>query len=162
MRHLSLALLLPLVFTIPVSVEAQQLNTYQVCHTYQEQYTPGYYTNNGSYIQGGVYTVKNTLNCQTGEVYSSQPYSGGRNVTYQQPYYRQRTCNPNNALFGSILGGGLAEALGGGNGWRSSSNWTRNYNRNSSSGSYNYSNRNYKSNGWSAFGMGVGALLFSC
>jgi hypothetical protein len=162
MRHLSLALLLPLVFTIPVSVEAQQLNTYQVCHTYQEQYTPGYYTNNGSYIQGGVYTVKNTLNCQTGEVYSSQPYSGGRNVTYQQPYYRQRTCNPNNALFGSILGGGLGEALGGGNGWRSSSNWTRNYNRNSSSGSYNYSNRNYKSNGWSAFGMGIGGLLFSC
>jgi len=162
MRHLSLALLLPLVFTIPVSVEAQQLNTYQVCHTYQEQYTPGYYTNNGSYIQGGVYTVKNTLNCQTGEVYSSQPYSGGRNVTYQQPYYRQRTCNPNNALFGSILGGGLGEALGGGNGWRSSSNWTRNYNRNSSSGSYNYSNRNYKSNGWTQFGIGMGALMFSC
>jgi hypothetical protein len=160
MKLLPLTLLLPLAF-VPVSVEAQQLNTYQVCNTYQEQYTPGYYTNNGSYIQGGVYTIKNTVNCQTGEVYSSQPYRGG-NVSYQQPYYRQRRCNPNNALFGSILGGGLAEALGGGNGWRSSSNWTRNYNRNSSSGSYNYSNRNYKSNGWTAFGIGMGGLLFSC
>ena len=160
MKHLPLALLLPLVFTIPVSVKAQQLNTYQVCHTYQEQYTPGYYTNNGSYIQGGVYTVKNTLNCQTGEVYSSQPYSGGRNVTYQQPYYqRQRVCNP---TAGAVLGAGLAEALSGGRGWKSSSNWTRNYNRNSSSGSYNYSNRNYKSNGWTLFGAGLGALMYSC
>ena len=145
----------------PITVSAQQLNTYQVCHTYQEQYVPGRYTNNGSYVQGGVYTVKNTVNCQTGEVYSSQPYSGGggSNVVYQPAYQRQRVCNP---AAGAALGYGLGEALGGGNGWRSSSNWTRNYNRNSSSGSYNYSNRNYKSNGWSLFGAGLGALMFSC
>jgi hypothetical protein len=158
MKLLPLTLLLPLAF-VPVSVEAQQLNTYQVCNTYQEQYTPGYYTNNGSYIQGGVYTIKNTVNCQTGEVYSSQPYRGGGNVTYQPVYRRQRVCNP---AAGAALGYGLAEAISGGNGWRSSSNWTRNYSRNSSSGSYNYSNRNYKSNGWSIFGGGLGALLFSC
>jgi hypothetical protein len=141
---------------IPVTASAQQLNTYQVCHTYQEQYIPGRYTNNGSYIQGGVYTLKNTINCQTGEVYSSQPYSGGggSNVVYQ-PVRRQRVCNP---AAGAALGYGLGEALGGGNGWKSSSNWTRNRN----SGSYNYSNRNYKSNGWSLFGAGVGALMFSC
>jgi hypothetical protein len=145
----------------PIPVSAQQLNTYQVCHTYQEQYVPGRYTNNGSYIQGGVYTVKNTVNCQTGEVYSSQPYSGGggSNIVYQPVYQRQRVCNP---AAGAALGYGLGEALGGGNGWKSSSNWTRNYNRNSSSGSYNYSNRNYKSNGWSLFGAGVGALMFGC
>jgi hypothetical protein len=147
---------------IPVTTSAQQMNTYQVCHTYQEQYAPGYYTNNGSYVQGGVYTVKNNVNCQTGEVYSSQPYNNGGRVVYQQPYYRQRNCNPNNALYGAALGYGLGEALGGGNGWKSSSNWTRNYNRRSSSGSYNYSNRNYKSNGWSIFGAGIGGLLFSC
>jgi hypothetical protein len=145
---------------IPVTASAQQMNTYQVCHTYQEQYAPGYYTNNGSYIQGGVYTVKNNVNCQTGEVYSSQPYSGGggSNIVYQ-PVRRQRVCNP---AAGAAIGYGLGEALGGGNGWKSSSNWTRNYNRNSSSGSYNYSNRNYKSNGWSIFGAGLGALMFSC
>ena len=38
----------------PITASAQQLNTYQVCHTYQEQYVPGRYTNNGSYVQGGV------------------------------------------------------------------------------------------------------------
>jgi hypothetical protein len=154
---LTLSLLLPFAF-VPVNVKAQQLNTYQVCHTYQEQYTPGYYTNNGSYIQGGVYTIKNTVNCETGEVYSSQPYRGG-NVSYQQPYYRQRRCNRAAA---AALGYGIGEVLGGGNGWKSSSNWTRNYSRNSSSGSYNYSNRNYKSNGWSLFGGGLSSLLFSC
>jgi hypothetical protein len=141
---------------LPLPILSQQLNTYQVCHTYQEQYVPGRYTNNGSYVQGGVYTLKNTINCQTGEVYSSQPYSGGggSNVVYQ-PVRRQRVCNP---AAGAALGYGLGEALGGGNGWKSSSNWTRNRN----SGSYNYSNRNYKSNGWSIFGAGVGALMFSC
>jgi hypothetical protein len=139
----------------PITVFAQQMNTYQVCHTYQEQYAPGYYTNNGSYVQGGVYTVKNTVNCQTGEVYSSQPYNGGRVVYQPQVYQRRRTCNP---VAGSILGYGLAQALGGGNGYKYNSNWTRNHN----SGSYNYSYRNYKSNGWSQFGMGLGALLFSC
>ena len=161
MKLLPLTLLLPLSF-VPVSVEAQQLNTYQVCHTYQEQYTPGYYTNNGSYIQGAVYTIKNTVNCQTGEVYSSQPYRGGNVVVNQQPYYRQRNCNPNNAAFGAILGGGLAEALSGGRGYKYNSNYNRYYGRRASSGKYNYSYRNYNSNGWTAFGIGVGGLLFSC
>jgi hypothetical protein len=82
--------------------------------------------------------------------------SGGN---WNPNYRRQRVCNP---TAGAVMGAGLAEALSGGNGWRSNSNWTRNYNRNSSSGSYNYSNRNYKSNGWSLFGAGIGALMFSC
>ena len=82
-------------------------------------------------------------------------------VGYVQPQQqqRQRVCNP---AAGAAIGYGLGEALGGGNGWKSSSNWTRNYDRNSSSGSYNYSNRNYKSNGWSVFGGGLGALIFGC
>lgn len=142
---------------LPLPVLSQQLNTYQVCHTYQEQYIPGRYTDNGSYVRGGVYTLKSSVNCQTGEVYSSQPYNGGggNTIVYQPQVQRQRVCNP---AAGAAIGYGLGEALGGGNGWKSSSNWTRNRN----SGSYNYSNRNYKSNGWSIFGAGVGALMFSC
>lgn len=144
----------------PITVFAQQVNTYQVCHTYQENYTPGYYTNNGSYIQGRVFTVKNTVNCQTGEVYSSQPYNGGR-VVYQPPVYqyqrRQRVCNP---TAGALLGGGLASALSGGTGWNNSGSWNRTYNRNSSSGSWSNSYRN--TGGWTAFGAGLGALMFSC
>jgi len=153
MKLLPLTLLLPLSF-LPVSVEAQQLNTYQVCNTYQEQYTPGYYTNNGSYIQGGVYTIKNTVNCETGEVYSSQPYRGG-NVSYQQPYYRQRTCNP---AAGAAIGYGLATAISGQTGY----NYNSNYRRNRNSGSYNYSYGNKRSNSWGIFGAGVGSILFGC
>ena len=141
----------------PITVSAQQLNTYQVCHTYQEQYTPGYYTNNGSYIQGGVYTLKNTVNCQTGEVYSSQPYRGGGNVTYQQPYYRRRNCNP---AAGALLGAGIASAIAGGNKRTYSGNYQRYYGRNYSAG--NWSNT-YKNNySWSALGAGLGSLIFSC
>jgi hypothetical protein len=154
MKLLPLTLLLPLSF-VPVSVEAQQLNTYQVCNTYQEQYTPGYYTNNGSYIQGGVYTIKNTVNCETGEVYSSQPYRGGNVVVNQQPYYRQRTCNP---AAGAALGYGLASALSGQTGY----NYNSNYRRNRNSGSYNYSYGNKRSNSWGIFGAGVGSILFGC
>jgi hypothetical protein len=156
MKLLPLTLLLPLAFVAPT--QAQQLNTYQVCHTYQEQYTPGYYTNNGSYIQGGVYTIKNIVNCQTGEVYSSQPYRGGRNVSYQQPYYRQRTCNPNNAAYGAAVGYGLATAISGQTGY----NYNSNYRRNRNSGSYNYSYGNKRSNSWGIFGAGVGSILFGC
>lgn len=141
----------------PVTVSAQQTNTYQVCHTYQEQYAPGYYQKNGSYVQGGVYTIKNTVNCQTGEVYSSQPYNGGRVVYQPQVYQRQRVCNPR---AGALLGGGIASALSGGSGWSNSGSWSRTYDRNSSSGSWSNS---YKNNGgWAAFGAGLGALMFSC
>jgi len=144
---------------LPLPILSQQLNTYQVCHTYQEQYVPGRYTNNGSYVQGGVYTIKNTINCQTGEVYSSQPYSGG-NVVYQQPFYRQRNCNPNNAVYGSALGYGLGSALSNGSGWQNSGSWNRYYGRNYSSGSWNNSYRD--KSGWAIFGAGIGGLLFSC
>lgn len=145
--------------SIPIPVFSQQLNTYQVCYTYQEQYAPGYYTSNGSYIQGNVYTVKNAVNCQTGEVYSSEPYNGRRttNVVYQKTYQRRRTCNP---TAGALLGGGLASALSGGTGWNNSGSWNRNYSRNKSSGNWSNSYRNQ--NGWTAFGAGLGALMFSC
>ena len=141
------ALLLPLTFATPSQA---QVNVYgeSYCYVNTEQYVPGYYDNYGRYVGGYVNRTRNQVPCNG-------------NVSYQQPYYnqRQRVCNP---AAGAAIGYGLAEALGGGNGWKSSSNWTRNYNRRGSSGSYNYSNRNYKSNGWSIFGAGMGALLFSC
>jgi hypothetical protein len=141
----------------PISVSAQQMNTYQVCHTYQEQYTPGYYTNNGSYVQGGVYTMKNTVNCQTGEVYSSQPYSGNGVVNQPQVYQRQRVCNP---VAGAAIGYGIANAISGGGGWKESSKWSRHHGRRYSSGSWSNSYRNR--NGWSIFGAGLGSIIFGC
>ena len=154
MKLLPLTLILPLAFAIPT--QAQQVNVYgeSYCYVNTEQYVPGYYNNYGNYVSGYVNRTRNRVPCGNNVVVNPQPYynnNGG--------YYRQRTCNP---TAGAAIGYGLGEALGGGNGWKSSSNWTRNYNRNSSSGSYNYSNRNYKSNGWSIFGAGIGSILFGC
>ena len=144
-----LLLLLPLLF-LPAPVVAQQVNTYGVCKQYQEIYTPGYNDQYGNYVSGRVSTQSYIVPCNGNVVNYVQP---------QQRQQRQRICNP---TAGAAMGAGLAEALSGGNGWKSSYNWTRNYNSNSSSSSYNYSNRNYKSNGWTLFGAGLGALMYSC
>ena len=143
-----LLLLLPLLLA-PTPVSAQQVNYTQICTQYREVYIPGGYDYYGYFYPGKVSSERYVVPCN------------GNVVNYVQPQQqqRQRVCNP---AAGAAVGYGLGEALGGGNGWKSSSNWTRNYNSNSSSGSYNYSNRNYKSNGWSVFGAGLGALIFGC
>ena len=138
-----LLLLLPLLF-LPVPVQAQQVNNYGVCTQYQEVYVPGGYDQYGNYYQGGVQTQSYNVPC-------NQVSGGNWNPTYQ----RQRVCNP---VAGAALGAGLAEVLGGGNGYRYNSSYTRGRN----SGNYNYSYRNYRSNGWTLFGAGLGALMFSC
>jgi len=152
-----LLLFLPLtLFSFPVSVQAQQMNSYGVCRQYQEMYIPGGYDSYGNYISGRVRTQSYNVPCnQVSSGNWSPPVY--QQPVYQQPVYqqRQRICNPG---AGAALGGGLAEALSGGNGYRYNSD----YSRNGSSGSYNYSYRNYKSNGWSLFGAGLGALMFSC
>ena len=145
MKHL---ILLSLLF-LPAPVVAQRVNYTNVCTQYREVYTPGGHDYYGYYYPGKVTSEAYNVPCNDSVVNYVQP----------QQQQRQRVCNPR---AGAALGYGLGEALGGGNGWKSSSNWTRNYNRNSSSGSYNYSNRNHKSNGWSLFGAGLGALMFSC
>jgi len=152
-----LLLLLPLaLFSVPVSVQAQQMNSYGVCRQYQEMYIPGGYDSYGNYISGRVRTQSYNVPCnQVSSGNWSPPVY--QQPVYQQPVYqqRQRICNPG---AGAAMGGGLAEALSGGNGYRYNSN----YSRDRYSGSYNYSYRNYKSNGWSLFGAGLGALMFSC
>lgn len=158
MKHLlTLSLLLPFAFVTPTQAQ-QQVNVYgeNYCYVNVEQYVPGYYDSYGRYIPGYVNRNRQQVPCGNNVVVNPQPYynNGG--------YYRQRVCNPNNAVYGAILGGGLAQALAGGNGYKYNSNYNRTYNRNSSSGSYNYSYRNYKSNGWTQFGIGMGGLLFSC
>lgn len=153
MKHLlTLSLLLPFAFLVPT--QAQQVNVYgeSYCYVNTEQYVPGYYDNYGNYVSGYVNRTRNQVPCN-GSANYQQPY-------YNSQYYqRPRVCNP---VAGAVLGAGLAEAISGGNGWKTNSSWNRKYNRNSSSGSYNYSNRNYSSNGWTLFGAGLGALAFGC
>jgi hypothetical protein len=151
MKHLlTLSLLLPFAFVAPT--QAQQVNVYgeNYCYVNTEQYVPGYYNAYGNYVSGYVNRTRNRVPCNNNVVVNPQPYynNGGG-------YYRQRVCNP---AAGALMGGGLAAALSGGTGYKYNSNYTRNRN----SGSYNYSYRNYKSSGWTAFGAGIGALMYSC
>jgi hypothetical protein len=135
-----LLLLIPLTFlSIPAPTQAQQVNVYQGCIA--ESYYPAHYDRYGNFVRESI--IRNFVPCGGGG------YSAGN--YYQQP---QRICNP---TAGAAMGAGLAEALSGGNGYRYNSDYSR-----GSSGSYNYSYRNYKSNGWSLFGAGLGALMYSC
>lgn len=131
------ALILPFAFATPSQA---QVNVYgeTYCYVNVEQYVPGYYDVYGRYIPGYVQRNRNQVPC--GSVVQ-QPYT----------YQRQRVCNP---VAGAAMGAGLAEALSGGNGYRYKSNYNR--------GNYNYSYRNYKSTGWTLFGAGLGALIYSC
>jgi hypothetical protein len=142
-RLLAVSLLVPLAFVTPT--QAQQVNVYgeSYCYTNTEQYVQGYYDSYGRYIPGYVNRTRNQVPCNN-VVVNQQPY-----------YYRQRVCNP---AAGAAMGAGLAEALSGGSGWKYNSYSTRR--RNSSSHGYSY--RNYKSNGWTLFGAGLGALMYSC
>jgi hypothetical protein len=141
-----LLLLLPLTFlSVPtLPVQAQQVY-YSVCKVVTK--LPGYYDSYGNYYAGG--TQESTIPC-------NQVNGGNWNQTYQQP---QRVCNP---TAGAAMGAGLAEALSGGNGYRYNSDYSRNGSLGNYNGSSNYSYRNYKSNGWSLFGAGLGALMYSC
>lgn len=140
-----LLLLLPFtLFSVPV--QAQQVNNFGVCTQYQEVYVPGGYDDYGNYVQGGVRTQGSNVPC-------NQVSGGNWNPAYQQ---RQRVCNP---TAGAALGAGLAEAISGGNGWKYNSSYYRNRGR---YGGYSESYQNRSSNGWTLFGAGLGALMFSC
>jgi hypothetical protein len=156
MKLLPLALLLPLTFA-PISTQAQQVNVYaeRYCYTNVEQYVPGYYDAYGRYVGGYVNRTRNRVPCSENVVVNTQPQ-----YNQQQYYQRQRVCNPNNAAYGAALGYGLGSALSGGSGWNRSGSYNRYHGRNYSSGNWNNSYRN--KSGWSVFGAGLGALMFSC
>ena len=100
---LSAALFAPLSVA---SAKAQQTNVYQVCTTYQENYSPGYYDQYGNYRQGNVGTNSYNTPCGTGTYY--RPNNGGAVYAtpvaqpIQQPYYN-RSCAA--APIGAIIGG---------------------------------------------------------
>jgi hypothetical protein len=100
---LSAALFAPLSV---VSAKAQQVNIFQTCTTYQENYAPGFYDQYGNYVQGNVGTNSYNTPCGTGTYY--RPNNGGAIYAtpvaqpVQQPYYNQ-SCAA--APIGAILGG---------------------------------------------------------
>ena len=153
------AVLLATVLAAPIPAFAQQTNIYSVCTNIQENYTPGYYDSNGNYISGSVRTQRYNVQCGTGTYYrpnDGNVYQSPVAVPIEQPRYRRRICNP---VAGAALGAGLASALTG-NSYNYGGNYYRNYNRGSYSGGWN--NYGTNSNGWTLFGAGLGALMYSC
>jgi hypothetical protein len=136
---------------VPTPAQSQVTTNIQECRTYQENYYPGSIDQYGNYVQGGVITQRNNINCQTGRVYSSVPYTGNQvyynngysnnNGYYNSGYYGRPSnpnCNPTRTLLGAVLGGSIGRAM------TSTSN-----------------NRNNR--GWAtALGASIGGLAFSC
>ena len=90
----------------PAISKSQQVNIFQTCTTYQENYAPGYYDQYGNYRQGNVNTQAYNTPCGTGTYY--RPNNGGAVYAtpvaqpIQQPYYN-RSCAA--APIGAIIGG---------------------------------------------------------
>jgi len=136
---------------VPTPVQSQVTTNIQECREYQERYFPGGVDYYGNYVQGGVITQRNNIDCQTGRVYSSTPYNGNQvyynnnnnnnNGYYNRGYYGRPSnpnCNPTRTLLGAVLGGSIGRAM------TSTSN-----------------NRNNR--GWAtALGASIGGLAFSC
>ena len=108
-------LLLPLVASLfSVPVRAQQVNDYQICTKYREVYNPGYYDNNGNYVQGTVSTQSYQVPCGSGPI-NYQPRGNGY---YGNNYYNRGVyCNPTQSALGALLGAGVAASMSRGNGY---------------------------------------------
>jgi len=95
----------------PVPAFSQQVNVYQTCTTYKENYIPGYYDRYGNYVQGTVNTQRYTNSC--GNVNYSQPVVVAQpppvyaNTGYR---YRRGYCSPARTTLGGLIGGGIAAA----------------------------------------------------
>jgi len=150
-------LFLSLIFTLPTATVVPAQAQYQgpACVDVRQVNVPGGYDQLGNYYPPSTRPVQTTVPCNYG-INNQYFYNQRLN---QQPYAYQRNCNP---TAGAAIGGGLAEALSGGNGYRYNSDYSRNGSSGNYNGSYNYSYRNYKSNGWTLFGAGLGSMMFSC
>lgn len=143
-------LILPILLTFfPTPAISQQMNVIRECRNYIENYYPGRVDYYGNYIQGGVATQRNNVNCDTGQVYSSVPYYNNYPPQYQynRPYYNNQyysnnpinpNCNLTRTLLGATLGGAIGRSM-----------------------TSTYNNRNNR--GWAtALGAAIGGLTFSC
>ncbi len=108
----------------PVPALSQQVNVYQTCTTYKENYIPGYYDRYGNYVQGTVTTQRYTASC--GNANYSQPVVVAQPApvvvaqpapVYANNRYRRGYCSPARTTLGGLLGGGIAAAASKKNAW---------------------------------------------
>ena len=108
-----LLVLLPITLSfICLPIKAQQVNVYQTCTTYKENYIPGYYDRYGNYVQGTVTTQRYTnSSCSNANYYQQQPVVVSQPApVYANARYRRGYCSPARTTLGGLLGGGIAAA----------------------------------------------------
>lgn len=98
-------------FFFPAPIHAQQVNNYNVCKQYREEYRPGGYDSNGNYIQGGVFTKSYNVPCNN----YNNSYNNNNYQNNQQN--NSISCDPTRAVLGGLLGGGIAAGLSRGDGY---------------------------------------------
>ena len=96
-------ILLSSLLVLPTPVVAQNATVYGECYKNVEEYLPGYYTSDGTYVSGQVRTNREPVFCGN-QGYSGQQYQ----QTAQVPTTR---CGARNTTFGALLGGGIAYFL---------------------------------------------------
>jgi hypothetical protein len=93
-------ILLSSLLIVPTPTIAQTATVYGECYRNVEEYLPGYYTSDGTYVSGQVRTKRESVFC------GNQGYGGSQyQQTAQVPTAK---CGPRNTTLGALLGGGLA------------------------------------------------------
>ena len=93
-------IILSSILILPTPAVAQTATVYGECYRNVEEYLPGYYTSDGSFVSGQVRTRRESVFC------GNQGYGGQQ---YQQTAQAPTTrCGPRNTSLGALLGGGIA------------------------------------------------------
>ena len=86
---------------LPTPVVAQNATVYGECYKNIEEYLPGYYTSEGTFMRGQVRTRREVVFC------GNQGYGG--NTQYQQQAQTPTArCGARNTTLGALMGGGIA------------------------------------------------------
>jgi hypothetical protein len=88
------------ILILPTPAVAQNATVYGECYRNVEEYLPGYYTSDGTFVSGQVRTRRESVFC------GNQAYGGSQ---YQQQAQTPTTrCGARNTSLGALLGGGIA------------------------------------------------------
>jgi hypothetical protein len=93
-------ILLSSILILPTPAVAQNATVYGECYRNVEEYLPGYYTSDGSFVSGQVRTRRESVFC------GNQGYGGEQYP--QQAQAPTKRCGARNTSLGALLGGGIA------------------------------------------------------
>ena len=89
------------ILILPTPAVAQNATVYGECYRNVEEYLPGYYTSDGTFVSGQVRTRRESVFC------GNQGY-GGSQQYQQQAQASTPRCGARNTSLGALLGGGIA------------------------------------------------------